>query len=109
MTALVAGPGQPADLRRAMTHRVGERRGARADSKRTHHRVGDGVMTGSSAWRNSVFHKTRLQMMAVLAVGGLLGYLAASGGLNPFQRAAAAPTAAADTTPAPAPGQAACC
>jgi hypothetical protein len=34
-----------------------------------------------------MLRNTRLQMMAVLAAGALLGYLAASGHLNPFSRA----------------------
>jgi arylsulfatase A-like enzyme len=38
-----------------------------------------------------MLRNTRLQMTAILAVGALLGYLAASGKVNPFQRAAAAP------------------
>jgi arylsulfatase A-like enzyme len=37
-----------------------------------------------------MFRNTRLQMMAVLAVGVLLGYLAATGRLNPFAKAGAA-------------------
>jgi arylsulfatase len=37
-----------------------------------------------------MFRNTRVQMAAVLAVGALLGYLAASGRLNPFARADAA-------------------
>jgi arylsulfatase len=50
---------------------------------------------------------TRVQMIAVLAIGGLLGYLAASGKLNPFLTATAAPegTSAVDKTGGPA----ACC
>src|SRR5262245_23226397 len=40
-----------------------------------------------------MLRNTRLQMMAVLAIGALGGYLAASGRLNPFQKADAAPTA----------------
>jgi arylsulfatase len=54
-----------------------------------------------------MFRNTRAQMTAMLAVGALLGYLAASGRLNPFQwaRAAAPPAPAA----AEAEGQAACC
>jgi hypothetical protein len=35
-------------------------------------------------------------MVAVLALGGLLGYVAATGRLNPFQGANAAPPATAD-------------
>jgi len=38
---------------------------------------------------------TRVQMIAVLAIGGLLGYAAASGRLNPFERADAAEQAKA--------------
>ena len=41
-----------------------------------------------------MFRNTRFQMTAFLAVGALLGYLAASGKLNPFQRADAAPLTA---------------
>ena len=37
-----------------------------------------------------MLRNVRLQMVAVLAAGALLGYLAASGRLNPFQRAEAA-------------------
>lgn len=35
--------------------------------------------------------KTRVQMIATLAVGGLLGYAAASGSLDRFRRASAEP------------------
>ncbi len=42
-----------------------------------------------------MFRNPRLQMLAVLAAGGLLGYLAAAGPLNPFLRADAAPAASA--------------
>src|SRR5262245_2316056 len=43
-----------------------------------------------------MFRNTRVQMAAILAVGALLGYLAASGNLNPFSRADAnSPTAQA--------------
>ncbi len=38
-----------------------------------------------------MFSNTRLQMIAVLAVGGLLGYAAASGNLNVFRKANAEP------------------
>src|SRR5690348_9783151 len=62
---------------------------------------------GASSRRNNMFRRTRLQMMAVLAIGALIGYLAATGGLNPFHRASAAPAVAEGT--AAAPGQAACC
>src|SRR6516162_573331 len=41
-------------------------------------------------WRNPMFRNARVQMAAVLAVGVLLGYVAASGRFNPFQRAGAA-------------------
>ena len=34
-----------------------------------------------------MFRNTRVQMAAVLAAGALLGYVAASGNLNPFSRA----------------------
>src|SRR5262245_343759 len=51
-----------------------------------------------------MFRNTRAQTVAVLAIGALLGYLAASGRLNPFQWARAAPPA-----PAAAEGQADCC
>ena len=37
-----------------------------------------------------MFRNARVQMAAVLAVGVLLGYVAASGRFNPFQRAGAA-------------------
>jgi hypothetical protein len=51
----------------------------------------------------------RLQMMAVLAVGALLGYLAAAGYLNPFQKARAAPpTGEAATAGSAATGNEAC-
>src|SRR6266567_7904187 len=39
----------------------------------------------------SMLRNTRVQMAAVLAGGALLGYLAASGRLNPFSKADAAP------------------
>ena len=38
----------------------------------------------------TMLRNTRVQMAAVLAAGALLGYLAASARLNPFQRADAA-------------------
>src|SRR4051794_4220954 len=47
----------------------------------------------------------RLQMLAVLATGILLGHLAASGRFTPFQRAEAAPQSAAVAAPTAAP----CC
>src|SRR5690349_7106055 len=40
-----------------------------------------------------MFRNARVQMAAILAVGALLGYVAASGSLNPFSRAAAGPQA----------------
>src|SRR6516165_2220947 len=39
-----------------------------------------------------MFHKSKVQLAAVLAVGALLGYVAASGRVNPFSRANPAPT-----------------
>ena len=58
-----------------------------------------------------MLRNTRVQMAAVLAAGVLLGYLAASGRLNPFQRAEAAPPSAeaASVKPAEAGDKAACC
>jgi hypothetical protein len=44
----------------------------------------------SPDWRSTMLRNTRVQMAAVLAAGALLGYLAASARLNPFQRADAA-------------------
>jgi arylsulfatase len=41
-----------------------------------------------------MFRNTKVQMTAFLAAGALLGYLAASGRLNPLQRADAAPASA---------------
>src|SRR5438445_5212396 len=38
-----------------------------------------------------MFKNVRVQMIAMLAIGSLLGFAAASGKLNPFQRADAAP------------------
>jgi arylsulfatase len=55
---------------------------------------------------------TRLQMIAVLAIGGLLGYVAASGKLNPFSRADAAPLSEGSTSAGTESGSAAnaaCC
>jgi hypothetical protein len=45
-----------------------------------------------------MFKNTRVQMIAVLAIGGLLGYVAASGKLNPFSRADAAPLSEGSTS-----------
>src|SRR6516165_8682950 len=60
-----------------------------------------------------MFRNTRVQMVAFLAAGALLGYLAAAGRLNPFQRAEAAPpnAAAGSTKPAASSSDAtpACC
>jgi arylsulfatase len=59
-----------------------------------------------------MFRNTRVQMAAVLAAGLLLGYLAASGRLNPFQRAeAAAPgeSLATDKTAGTPSAGPACC
>ncbi len=60
-----------------------------------------------------MLRNTRVQMAAVLAVGALAGYLAASGTLNPFSWARAAPSSAEGAAVKPAePGggaQAACC
>jgi arylsulfatase A-like enzyme len=60
-----------------------------------------------------MLRNTRVQMAAVLAIGALLGYLAASGRLNPFSRADAASSTAeaAGTKPAEAGsgGKPACC
>jgi arylsulfatase len=41
-----------------------------------------------------MFRSTRVQLLAGIAIGALLGYLAASARLNPFQRADAAPPSA---------------
>ncbi len=55
----------------------------------------------------------KIQMLVVLVAGAVIGYAAASGKLNPFQRAEAAPppesSTAEKTTPAPAGGGPACC
>src|SRR5207244_677166 len=66
------------------------------------------VMSVSLSWRSAMFRNTRIQMAAVLAVGLLTGYLAASGRLNPFSRAdaAAPPSGAAG---AASGDKAACC
>src|SRR5262245_13654819 len=48
------------------------------------------TVPSSLDWRSTVLRNSKVQMAAVLAVGILLGYLAASGRLNPFQRADAA-------------------
>src|SRR5262249_49839709 len=48
------------------------------------------MMTLSLDWRSTMLRNARVQMAAVLAARLLLGYLAASGRLNPFQRAEAA-------------------
>src|SRR6516165_1229026 len=39
-----------------------------------------------------MLRNTKVQMAAILAVGALLGYVAASGWLNPFSSASAGPT-----------------
>src|SRR5689334_5856282 len=49
------------------------------------------MVTVSLVWRTSMFRNTRVQMLAVLAAGALLGYLAASGRLDP-RRAEASPS-----------------
>src|SRR5262245_14126545 len=58
-----------------------------------------------------MLRNTRIQMAAVLAAGALLGYLAASGKLNPFSRADAAPSSERSTTTRTDSGSAsaACC
>src|SRR5262245_28618324 len=56
-----------------------------------------------------MLRNTRVQMAAILAIGALLGYLVASGRLNPFQGAEAAPPATADTPAAPAQSGPGCC
>jgi arylsulfatase A-like enzyme len=59
-----------------------------------------------------MFRNMRLQMAAVLAVGVLLGYLAASGRVNPFQKADAGQTRSAPGVRAAESGEetpAACC
>ena len=50
--------------------------------------------------------RARLQMLTGLAVGAMLGYLAATGNLNPFQRASAAQKPAAASVGG---DRAACC
>src|SRR5262245_51965567 len=57
-------------------------------------------MTFSLFGRSTMLRNTRVQMAAVLAVGALLGYLAASGKVNPFSRVEAAPS-----PPEPASGK----
>jgi hypothetical protein len=54
---------------------------------------------------------TRLQMIAMLAAGGLLGYAAASGNLDVFHKANAerSPSAVSEKTRSPGQGAAACC
>jgi hypothetical protein len=47
------------------------------------------MMTRSPDRRIPMFRNTRVQMAAVLAAGALLGYLAATGSLNPLSRAGA--------------------
>src|SRR5262245_32686795 len=49
------------------------------------------MMMVSLVWRIFMIRNTRVQMAAVLAVGVLLGYLAASGSLSP-RRAEASPS-----------------
>jgi arylsulfatase A-like enzyme len=60
-----------------------------------------------------MFRNSRVQMAAILAVGALLGYVAASGRLNPFSRADARPPAeqAGNVSPADSDGadQPGCC
>src|SRR5262249_25056917 len=64
-------------------------------------------------WRSTMLRNTRFQMAAGLAAGTLLGYLAASGNLNPFSRADAARSKveAASVKPAQSAtgARAACC
>jgi arylsulfatase len=60
-----------------------------------------------------MLRNTKIQMLVVLVAGASIGYAAASGRLNPFQRAEAAPPQGASTAEktgsAPAGGEAACC
>jgi arylsulfatase len=58
-----------------------------------------------------MFQKTRVRTAAVLAAGALLGYLAASGKLNPFSRVQAGPfpDQGAGARPAEAGSQPTCC
>src|SRR5262245_33992120 len=49
-----------------------------------------------------MLRNTKVRMAAVLAVGTLLGYLAASGKLNPFSWANAAPSSAEQASARPA-------
>jgi hypothetical protein len=46
-----------------------------------------------------MFRRTKLLVLAALAVGGLLGYAAASGKLNPFELASASPPLTEETNP----------
>src|SRR5438105_1037192 len=45
-----------------------------------------------SPWRSTMWKRSYAMATALVAVGGLLGYAAASGKLNPFARAEAAPS-----------------
>src|SRR5215831_3102358 len=60
----------------------------------------------------SMFRSTKFLAVACLTAGTLLGYAAASGKLNPFARAEAAPpegASAVEKTGGPQPGDPACC
>src|SRR5262245_3468124 len=52
------------------------------------------MMMASPVRRSAMLRNRRVQMAAVLAVGALLGYLAASGRVNPLSWAGAIPPAA---------------
>src|SRR5437868_14590282 len=60
-----------------------------------------------------MLRSTRVQMLLVLAAGALIGYAAASGKLNPFQRAEAAqpggPTVVEKTVASQPAGSFGCC
>src|SRR5689334_5572744 len=69
-------------------------------------------MTDSLDWRSTMFRSARVQMPAVLAVGALLGYAAASGKLKPFGTADAGQLPAATSAKLPGPDsrdKPACC
>ena len=59
-----------------------------------------------------MLRNAKIQMLVVLLAGTLIGYAAASGKLNPFQRGEAAPPpepSASDKTKAAQPSELSCC
>src|SRR5262249_28789354 len=64
-------------------------RDASGHASQVRHRLANRVLVVHK--ENLMLRSTRLQMVAVLAAGALLGYAAASGSLNPFPRAGASP------------------